>query len=135
MDASEGLRAINEIDQLAQFEFSACHVSVGIRRVWEGVRPGMREFEAARLVQPIGLPFSCHPMLASGERAYLGLASPSDQVIERGRPFVVAIGVWGALSCRAGWMIADESELPSNAVDFAFVAGWYETIGIGVTGG
>src|SRR5205823_1796663 len=27
MDASEGLRAINEVDQLAQFEFAACHVS------------------------------------------------------------------------------------------------------------
>ena len=144
MDPSEGLRATNEIDQLAQFEFAACHASEAVKRVLLGVKPGMREFEAARLMQPIGLPFSCHPMLASGKRASLGLASPSDQRIERGKPFAVAVGVWGALTCRVGWMIADAGELPKDAADyldrlakpyFACAADWYETIGIGVTGG
>lgn len=144
MDASDGLRAINEIDQLAQFEFAACHASEAVKRVLFNVRPGMREFDAARLMQPIGLPLSCHPMLASGERASLGLASPSDQRIERGKPFVAAMGIWGALSCRAGWMVADESELPKDAADyidrlakpyFACVVEWYETIGLGVSGG
>jgi hypothetical protein len=144
MDASKGLRAINEIDQLAQFEFSACHVSEALKRVLHGVKPGMREYEAASLMQPIGLPLSCHAMLSSGRRATLGLASPSDQVIERGKPFVSALGVWGALCCRAGWMIADQSELPAAAADyldklakpyFACVAEWYETVGIGVRGG
>ena len=144
MDASTGLRALNEVDQLAQFEFAACHTSEAVKRVLLGVKPGMREFEAARLIQPMGLPLSCHPMLASGKRANLGLASPSDQRIERGKPFAVAVGVWGALTCRVGWMIADDSELPKDAADyldrlakpyFACAADWYETIGIGVTGG
>lgn len=144
MDSSDGLRAINDIDQLAQFEFAACHASEAVKRVLLNVRPGMREFDAASYMQPIGLPLSCHPMLASGKRARLGLASPSDQEIERGKPFAVAMGVWGALTCRAGWMIADESELPANAADylirlakpyFACVAEWYETVGIGVSGG
>jgi Creatinase/Prolidase N-terminal domain len=144
MDASKGLRAINEIDQLAQFEFSACHVSEALKRILHGVKPGMREFEAASLMQPIGLPLSCHAMLGSGKRASLGLVSPSSQKIERGTPFFAALGVWGALCCRAGWMVADESELPANVADyldklakpyFACVAEWYETIGIGITGG
>lgn len=144
MGSSEGLRAVNEIDQLAQFEFSACHASEAIKRVLINVRPGMHEFDAARLMQPIGLPLSCHVMLASGKRAMLGLASPSDQEIERGKPFVAAIGLWGALTCRAGWMVADESELPDDASDyierlakpyFACVAEWYETISLGLSGG
>ena len=144
MGSSEGLRAVNEIDQLAQFEFSACHASEAIKRVLINVRPGMHEFDAARLMQPIGLPLSCHVMLASGKRATLGLASPSDQEIERAKPFVAAIGLWGALTCRAGWMVADESELPDDASDyierlakpyFACVAEWYETISLGLSGG
>jgi hypothetical protein len=55
-----------------------------------------------------------------------------------------AVGYWGALSSRVGWVVADASELPSNAADyverlampyFACAAEWYETIGIGVAGG
>ena len=75
MDATEGLRAVNEIDQLAQFEFSACHASEAVKRVLINVRPGMREFDAARFMQPIGLPLSCHTMLASGNGQ--ALASPA----------------------------------------------------------
>jgi Xaa-Pro aminopeptidase len=144
MGASDGLRAINEVDQLAQFEFAACHSSEAIKRVIRGVRPGMREFEAAQLMEPIGLPLSCHAMLSSGKRATLGLASPSDKRVERGEPFATAVGLWGALTCRVGWMIEDESGLPSDAADyvdrlakpyFRCVVEWYETIGIGVSGG
>ena len=53
----------------------------------------MREFEAASLMRPIGLPLSCHPMLSAGPRASLGLPSPSDRVIERGDPFTMAFGL------------------------------------------
>jgi hypothetical protein len=144
MGASGGLRAVNEIDQLAQFEFAASHASESIKRVLFGVRAGLREFEAASLMRPIGLPVCCHPMLSSGPRASLGLPSPSDRVIERGDPFTTAFGLLGSLTARAGFAVADESELPEAIRDyvdrlaapyFACAAEWYETIGIGVTGG
>jgi len=32
MDSETGLRAINEIDQLARFEFAACHASEAIKK-------------------------------------------------------------------------------------------------------
>ena len=66
------------------------------------------------LMRPIGLPLNCHPMLSAGERATLGLASPSDRVIERGDPFTMAFGLSGALTARAGFAVADESELPDG---------------------
>ncbi len=144
MDSTDGMRAVNEIEQLAQFEFAACHASEAIKRVLLGLRPGMREFDAAQLMRPVGLPLSCHPMLATGERTRFGLASPSSATIERGAPFSAAVGVWGALTCRAGWVVADESELPSAAANyldrlakpyFDCVAEWYETLAIGVSGG
>ena len=144
MHASNGMRAVNEIEQLAAFEFAACHSSDAVRRVVTGVRPGMREFEAAQLLAPIGLPLSCHTMLSTGSRAALGLGSPSSRVIEAGDPITVAYGVWGALNCRAGWMVAEAGGLPEGVGDyidrlaapyFVAVAEWYENIGIGVAGG
>ena len=144
MAASTGLRATNEIDQLAQFEFAASHSSEAIKRVLFGLRAGMREFEAASLMRPIGLPLNCHPMLSAGERAYFGLLSPSDRIIERSDPFTTAFGISGALTARAGFAVGDAGELPAKIRDyaerlaapyFACAAEWYETIGIGVTGG
>lgn len=144
MHPSSGLRAINEIDQLAAFEFASCHTSDAVRRVVVGARPGMREFDAARLLEPIGLPLSCHQMVSSGARAAFGLCSPSSKRIEAGDPITIGYGVWGALNCRAGWMVAEAGELPEGVRDyiqrlaapyFATVAQWYQTIGIGVPGG
>lgn len=144
MAASAGLRATNEVDQLAQFEFAACHVSEAVKHVVFGLRPGMREFEAAALMRPIGLPLSAHLMLSAGPRAALGLGSPEDRPIGKGEPFTIAYGVWGALTCRAGWVADSADDLPVAVRDyvprlaapyFACGADWYETIGIGVPGG
>ena len=73
MDSSTGLRAVNEIDQLAQFEFSATHASEAVKSVLFGLKPGMREFDACKLMGLNGLPHSCHTMLSSGARPQLAL--------------------------------------------------------------
>jgi Creatinase/Prolidase N-terminal domain len=143
MDPATGLRTDNEIDQLARFEFAASHTGAAIHRVVTGTKPGMREFEAARLWQPMGLPHSCHAMLASGPRAWLGLTSATSKIIEQGDAIGSGYGVWGALSCRAGWMAQGPEDLPAGVRDYiqkliepyyeAAVA-WLETMDIGVTG-
>ena len=141
--AADGLRVVNEADQLAAFEYAACHTSQGVRRLLFGLRPGMREDEAVRLLEWNGLPLSCHLMLSSGERARLGLLSPGRRVIQRGDPFTVAYGIWGALNCRAGFIVADAAELPAGIADyvdrlvgpyFAAVAEWYRELRIGQAG-
>jgi len=144
MDSETGLRAINEIDQLAQFEFAACHASEAIKKVLFGVRPGMREMEAARLMALVQYPLSAHPMLSSGQRAYAGLESPSDRVINKGDPITTALGLWGGLTARAGWVAESADDLPHDAREYITrlaapyyetAAAWYEMIGIGVKGG
>ncbi len=144
MHPSTGMRAINEIEQIAAFEFAACLTSESVKNVVRGVRPGMTEFEAARLLATSGLPLSCHTMLSAGPRAGFGLGSPSHRPMQRGDQFTTAFGVWGALNCRAGWLVEDAGELPPAIRDyvdklvapyFLAVAEWYETIGIGVSGG
>jgi len=137
-----GLRLINDADQLACFEFAATHGSESMRRLLTGVRPGLTELSAFTLYQPIGLPLSYHPVLLSGERAALGLASASGRVLRRGDPMSASLGYWGSNIARGGFLAASETDLPVPdyverlvAPYFACAAEWYETIGIGVTGG
>ncbi len=144
MNAEDGLRVLNEAEQLAWFEYAATHTSAAVRRVLFGLAPGMTEHEVVRLMKLNGIPLSCHLMLSSGPRARMGLPSPSSRRIEEGDPFTTAYGVWGALNCRAGFVVRDESGLPEPIRDyvaklvapyFSAIVDWYRTIGIGVTGG
>lgn len=139
-----GMRTVNEVEQLAQFEYAACHTSSGVRDLLFGLRVGMREDEAVRLLQWDGSPLSCHLMLSSGERAGLGLLSPTDRRIQRGDRFTTAYGVWGALNCRAGFVVERAEELPSSINDyverlvapyFAAIVEWYEALHVGQSGG
>jgi hypothetical protein len=122
IDPADGLRIVNDVDQLAAFEYAACQTSDGVRRLLAGLRPGLRESEAVRLLRWNGTPLSCHLMLTAGPRAALGLLSPLDRPIERGDPFTVAFGIWGALTCRAGFVVEDARELPSRSRTTA--SGW-----------
>lgn len=144
MAPDHGLRAHNDVDQLAAFEYAASLSSQALRNLLFGLRPGMREIDAARLMQITGLPQAAHLMLSSGERAFYGLPSPSARVIAHGDPFTVAYSIWGALSARAGFVVAHAGELPPAIADyveklvapyFSAIVAWYQTVGIGVTGG
>jgi hypothetical protein len=144
IDAADGLRIINEPEQIAAFEHASCETSTGIRNLLFGLRPGMREREAVRLLEWSGAPLSCHLMLSAGPRARYGLLSPGDRMIGRGEPLTSAFGIWGALTCRAGWVVEDATELPDGIRDyvdrlvapyFEAVAEWYEALHVGQTGG
>ncbi len=144
IDSADGLRVTNEVHQIAAFEWAACQTSDGVRRVLTGLRPGMTERECARLLAWNGAPLSCHLMLTAGPRATLGLLSPGDRLIERGDPFTIAFGIWGALNCRAGFVVEDESELPPDVHDyverlvgpyFEAAADWYRALHVGQVGG
>ena len=144
IDASDGLRVTNEVEQLAAFEWAACQTSHGLKRVLTGLQPGVTEREAARMLEWNGAPLSCHLMLTAGPRASFGLLSPGDRPIERGDPFTIAFGIWGALNCRAGFVVEDASELPDGTEDyvarlvapyFEAVAEWYEALHVGQRGG
>ena len=144
IDAADGLRVASDVDQLAAFEYAACQTSQGVRRLLSGLRPGLSEHEAVRLLEWDGTPLSCHLMLSSGPRASLGLLSPGDRRIERGDRFTVAFGIWGALNCRAGFVVEDADELPSGIHDyverlvgpyFDAVCEWYGALRVGQTGG
>jgi len=144
IDPTDGMRVVNEVEQLAAFEWASCHTSHGVRTLLRGLRPGMSEREAVALLGWNGWPLSCHLMLTAGPRATFGLLSPGDRPIERGDPFTTAFGIWGALTCRAGFVVEDADELPAAIRDyldrlvgpyFAAIGAWYAALRIGQTGG
>lgn len=144
VEPGRGLRTVNDVDQLASFEFAATYGSESMRRMLRRVRPGMTEHDAFSLYRPIGLPLSYHPVLLSGERAALGLASASGRVLRKGDPMSASLGYWGSNIARGGFLANASKDLPDQVRDyvsrvvapyFACAAEWYETIGIGVTGG
>ncbi len=144
MHPADGLRAINDVDQLAYFEFAATFSSQAARNLIFGVEADMSEFEAVALMQMTGMPQSCHLMFSSGERAALGLASPSLRRMQVGDPVFLAYGIWGALNARGGWLARDANDLPEGPRDyleklvapyFRAIIDWYQALAIGVTGG
>ena len=144
IDAEAGLRVVNEVEQIAYFEWAACRTSTGVKDLLFGLRPGMTEREAVCLLGWDGTPLSCHLMLTAGERASLGLLSPGDRSIQRGDRFTVAYGIWGALNCRAGFVAENANDLPASIQDyqqklvgpyFDAIAQWYEALHVGQTGG
>lgn len=144
MNPANGLRAVNSVDQLAVFESAATRMSNALRRALQAIKPGVSEMDAIQAARMPGIPNTAHPILLSGERCTLALASPSLRVMELGDPISCAMGVTGALSSRAGFLVHNERELPPAIQDyleklvvpyFSAVSEWYQTVGIGVPGG
>lgn len=144
MHPTQGIRAVNDVDQLAWFEYIGSHTSQAIRDVLFNLRCGMTEHDAVRIMKLNGLTLSCHLMLSTGPRATIGLSSPSTRVKRLGDQFTVAYGGWGSLNARAGFVAESELDLPRPIRDymsmlvapyFEAVTSWYSRLKIGATGG
>jgi hypothetical protein len=144
MHPGYGLRARCSSHEIASLEFAATRTSESVKRLIFTLRPGQREYEAARAYEADGLPLCCHPMVSAGEKARMGLASPSDRQIERGEPITAAFGVWGSLTARAGMVAEGPDDLSPDLREFyprfattyyGAVAAWYEALALGRPGG
>ena len=144
VDVENGLRIINEPEQIAQFEFAATVTSESVLNVMKHIQPGMAEDDLEHLLDSRGLTLSCHRMIGFGENAKRGLASPSSNRAALGDTFTVCLGVTGALTSRAGCVAAGPNDLPDELRDFYprmaanyfdVVAAWYEAVRVGVTAG
>lgn len=143
MDAETGLRAVCEPPQLARFEYAACVTAAGVLDAVKHLAEGVAEWELERLLDSRGLPLSCHRMISAGAKVRRGLSSPSANLIRRGDPYVVAFGVAGGLTCRAGCAARGPEDLAEDlrgfyddfaANYFSVVAAWYETLRVGAAG-
>jgi len=145
MSPRDGLRIVNEPEQLAAFEYAASQTSGSVLRILRALEPGASCAKLSDHFLCGGLPHSCHPMLACGETISNGMASPGNTRLERGNFLTCAFGVWGALNCRAGLAAvspeafeADQRGRDTWAVIenyLAVVRAWYAALRVGVSAG
>ncbi len=132
-----GLRAHNEVEQLAVFEWGAARASKALWNIVKGTKPGISEFEAVSHMGYAGEPLTMFMNYATGKDAIVGLRSPSGKQIEEGDGVFTALGYRGGLSCRAGLVEAENEEFLTK---WAFpyykgIVAWYETAAVGIKGG
>ncbi|MBA3707270.1 MAG: hypothetical protein H0W83_00450 [Planctomycetes bacterium] len=144
MNPRDGMRLANSAAQIAVFEHASCLTSSSVLAAVRAIRVGASEREIARSFRTDGMPLSCHPMVSFGDKAARGLASPGEGRARIGDAYTLALGVWGALNCRAGMVVADSDGLPEAlrsfyprlvANFFQVMTAWYQALRVGATGG
>jgi Xaa-Pro aminopeptidase len=144
MNNADGLRIINEPEQIAFFEYAATVTSDAMLQFFKKLRVDIRENEISSVFDPRGLPLSCHTMTSFGDKAARGLSSPCDNSAELGMQFTAALGVVGSLTARAGFIASSANDVPAEARVFyeqyvcnyfSVVSAWYQSLKVGVTAG
>jgi hypothetical protein len=144
MDAENGLRSILEPEQIADFEWIATQNSQSVLQGIRSLKPGMTEMEGFSRMAICGLPFSCYPSCAGGDRFLNNpLVSPSDRRFRLGDAAIMTCAYQGANTCRFGWLARGPNDLPlarrnyvkRTAAPYAeALAAWYGALRIGATG-
>lgn len=144
MNNADGLRIINEPEQIAFFEYAATVTSDAMLNFLKNLHIGARENEMSVFLHSRGLPLSCHTMTSFGEKARRGLSSPSDNAAKLGTQFSAAFGVWGSLTARAGFIAKSADDVPSEIMGFyekylfnyfSAITAWYQAIKVGANAG
>ncbi len=137
MHPGEGLRAVNDVHQIAAFEWGAARASAAVRRIVHGARPGMSESAAMGFMGYQGEPMTCRPMFSSTSGKMVGLKSPTQSIIRHGDAVTTAVGYRGGLASRAGQMVEHDADFLARLAEpyFAAQALWCEMANIGRPGG
>jgi|SRR5690625_29261 len=137
MHPTKGMRAYNEIEQIAVFEWGATRASSALWKIVKGTTPGVSEMKAVSNMGYSGEPLTAYVMYASGKDEIVGLRSPNSKVIQKGDGVFTAVGYRGGLSCRAGLVKKEDTEFIEKWAKpyYAGIATWYESVSVGVKGG
>lgn len=144
MNPQDGLRNINEPEQLADFEWVATQNSQNVLEGLRGIAPGRSEHEIFARIPYMGIPLCCSPVCATGDHLRRTvLPSATSMVVQSGDPFFLSYSYQGANTCRFGWVAQGPEEVAPEVRDyldktafpyFEALAAWYETLQVGATG-
>ena len=103
-----------------RFEWAACQTSDGVRRLLLGLRPG--HDASARRSRLLGLERAAAVVPPDADRRATGDARAcSARATVRSSAATGSpsrFGIWGALNCRAGFVVEDAGELPAAIGDY-----------------
>ncbi|MEY8336914.1 M24 family metallopeptidase [Lachnospiraceae bacterium 62-35] len=139
-----GARILVNANEIAHYEFGAALASSCVGKAMNEIRPGRTEMEIAQYLAAFGQQTNVQTICASGERFTNAIVEPRNKKIVKGEKLSITMGFPGGLTSRSGYVAAEKEELEGEAKDymelavkpyFSAAAAWYETIGLGVTGG
>lgn len=136
MHPTKGLRAYNEVEQIAVFEWAASRASKALLRIVTASTPHITELEAVSQMRYAGEPLTTYVMYASGQKEIVGLRSPSEKLLEKGDGIFTALGYRGGLSARGGLLeTVNDSFVKEWAIPYyRGIVTWYENARIGADG-
>lgn len=144
LDPASGVRVCCNANEIAHYEAGAGMASARVLEALNSVEPGKTEMEIASLLNTWGQPTSVTTICAAGQRFTGGVVFPRNKPVQKGDAFSLTLGLRGGLSSRAAYVVNVREELPEPAQGYLEEAAmpyfqaavtWYETLGIGVTGG
>lgn len=141
---NNGVRIINNANELAHYEFSSSLASDCMLDAMNALKPGITEFEIGEKLLRYGQRTSVVTIAAFGPRFIKGNMYPTDKKLEKGDPVSLTIGYRGGLSSRTGFAAESAADLPDGQKDyfekvcapyFTSIRAWLETIHVGMKGG
>ncbi|WP_420022124.1 M24 family metallopeptidase [Candidatus Enterococcus huntleyi] len=139
----EGARTTSNPNEIAHYEYGANLSSTCILQAMDAVEPGISEAELGQLLTAEGQENTVVTIAATGQRFENAVIYPTHKKVKLGDPLSMTTAFKGGLSSRTGFVISDESQLPTEQKDYLervakpyykAVATWLETVQVGVKG-
>lgn len=139
-----GVRTLNNVNEIAYYEYGASLASDCILDAMNAVDEGISEMQLGDLLNRYGQHTSIVTIASSGPRYVNGRMFPGRRGVTVGDPVSLTIGYCGGSSSRAGYAVHDETELlpaTKNYLDhiaipyFKAYTAWLEEIHVGMKGG
>lgn len=140
---AEGVRTVNNGNELAHYEYGANLASTCMLRTLNAVQVGKRESDLGALLSAEGQNHSVVTIAAAGQRFQQANIYPTHKTLQLGDKLSLTTAFKGGLSSRAGYVAKHQSDLPEAEQDYLervalpyakAVATWLETAKVGVTG-
>lgn len=139
----EGIRTLNNANEIAHYEYGATLAGAAIFDALQAIEVGKREREVGALLAREGQPNSVTTICATGDRFTDATLYPRDKTIALQDKFALTVGYKGGLSSRSGFVIERADQLPDDQKDYlervakpyfrAYLT-WLETLEIGLSG-
>lgn len=137
---AEGIRTINNANELAHYEFGSALASDGMLAAMNMLAAGVSEMELGQCLNRYGQRNSVVTIAAAGERFVKANLYPTDNQVKLGDKISLTVGYKGGLSSRSGYALYDETQLTVPYLDgiakpyYYAVAAWLENIQLGMSG-
>ncbi len=137
IDAKNGVRIINNVDEIRHYEYGQVLAANSMLCAMNEIAVGKNEIEMASLLEQQGQRNNVVTVFASGQRFQKANIYPTLTPLRLGDKISMTVGFKGGLSSRSAYLVEETSQLESDVQDymerlvipyFYTIATWLETL-------